>query len=418
MRINREEKKEVQEAKTQYSSPYVISLRGTIGYYLPWIPESAHDVETYYEILETDAAIKHALNLMALMSAGEYFQIKSNDVRLNKIMMKALLCIKRFTHARKSMVEKSMLYGLSVQRKYWKKIVWPEFPGMVWEVPVKLKEVDKRRLRIERSMQDRTNLRWTMWSLKEDKYVVLEDKAIVQNASISMQDFIWVWYTEEESSPYYQGLGEVLYTLGYIKSKVLQYWADLAEQFGRPILIATIDAARSAVNLAGSAGISMNDYGAIVNNWLDILENMRARNVAVKPDHDKLEVHEAGSIGNNILQQLLEYVDSKIQLLILGAELTTIAPSVGSYALGQIHRGATNSVVMYNRSSVDEEITRDLLYEIYLRNRQNFYSLGIRWPGFGSIQFSSMSRPDEASPGDIGGFQMDMGEFPADMRGQ
>jgi len=67
-----------------------------------------------------------------------------------------------------------------------------------------------------------------------------------------------------------------------------------------------------------------------------------------KPDHDKLEVHEAGSIGNNILQQLLEYVDSKIQLLILGAELTTIAPSVGSYALGQIHRGQQIHKENYN----------------------------------------------------------------------
>lgn len=385
----------VKDAQIQYISQYVGDLRSIIGYYIGWIYEAHHDVEDFYKIMENDAALKHALHLLSLMVAGEYWEISGPNKKLNKIMARGLSYIERFTHARKTMLEKSVLYGLSVQKKYWKKVTWPEYPGMVWEVPYRLKEVDRRRMRIERDLNDKTNLWWTIWDPKFDRYIILEDRADEPEAVAAVQDYVWKLHEEEESEPYGKGMGTVLYQLAYIKHKIIQYWADLAEHWGRPLMIATINSARVAINAAVNGGAGMQDSSTAVNNWLDLMENMRARHVAVKPDHDSLDIHEAGTTGNNIIKELVDYIDNKFQLIILGAELTTIAPSVGSYALGQIHKGATNSIVMYNRNGIEEIIERDLLRDFFLRNKQNFYRLGLKWPGPNGVKFEIKVKQEE-----------------------
>jgi len=386
----------VQNARMQHISQYVGDLRSTIGYYTGWIPEDTyHDVEKYYDILESDAAIWHAINLISLMAAGEYYQVAGQNLKFNKIVMRGLSYIERFTHARKSMAARSLLYGLSVQKKYWKKVTWPEFPGMTWNVPYRLAEVDKRRLRIERDLEDKTKLYWTIWCPVVDQYLILEDRAETPTASLAVQDFVWYWYTDDEQSPYYKGMGETLYSLAYMKQRVLQYWAELSEHFGRPIMIATIDAARAAVDAATSGGAGVQDASTIVSNWISLLENMRSRHVAVKPNHDSIDVIEGGSVGQNILQQLIEYLDNKIQLLILGAELTTMAPGVGSYALGQVHKSATDSIVLYNRQNIEEIIERDLIYDFYLRNKYNFQRLGLKWMGPSGCKFNIAVKQEE-----------------------
>ncbi len=379
-------------AKLQYISKYVGDLRNLIGYYTGYVSETYHDVEEYYNIIEQDPAIRHALFLLSLMTAGDQWEIETKDKKLKKIMTMLLSNVERFTHARCSMVEKSVLYGLSIQKKYWKrKKIW----GVWWEVPSKLVEVDRRRLRIERDLEDRTKTYWTMWCPYVDQYVILDDRREIPDASLAVQDFVWHWFEREEMSPYFKGMGETLYQLAYIKAKVIQYWADLSEHWGRPLMIATIDAARAAIDAASMGGSGVEDVNNIVSNWLDLLENMRARHVAVKPSHDQIEVHEGGSTGQNILQGLIEYIDKKIQLLLLGAELTTIAPSVGSYALGQIHRGATNSIVIYNRKALQETLERQLLYDIYHRNLENFRNLEIEWPGWGEISLKISLEQEE-----------------------
>lgn len=366
-------------AQTQYISQYVTDLRQITGYYLPWIPETSHDVEDFYDCIENDAAVKHAMHLLSLMVAGEYFEVSGPDKMWNQIAVKAFRHIIRFTHSRKSMISKSVLYGLAIQKKEWKKVTWDEFPGMSWEVPTRIKEVDRRRVRIERGFEDKNDLCYTIWCPKTDQYMKLEDRNINPVALNAVQDYLWVMHEFEEMSPYGRGIGEVLYPLIYIKRQVVQYWADLAEHWGQPMLVATIQAARAAVDAALKGGTGVKNASDIMDNWLDMLEKMRARHVAVKPDYDKLDIHEAGSTGQNILKELIDYIDKKIELLILGAELTTMAPSVGSYALGQLHKGATQSIVSYNRSNIEEVFERDLLYDFYLRNRYNFLALGLYW---------------------------------------
>lgn len=370
----------VKKARMQHISKYVTDLRHITGYYSGWVSETNNDLEQYCQILQNDAAIKHAMHLLALMSAGDTWAIEGPSVVFNMVAKKAFNSIERFAHVRKSLVEKSVLFGLAVQKKVWGKKVFREYGNLSWDVPIRLKEVDRRRMRIEReySTKDRNKVYMTVWSPKYDQYVILEDKRYIPDAEFALQDYLWMWHEFEELSPMYRGLGECLYTLAYIKQHALQYWADLAEHFGTPFIVASIDAAKAAYNMAVNSGGGAQNFQAIVDRWLDILENMKSRHVAVKPDHDALDIHEAGTMGNNILKELIDYVDDKIQLLILGSELVTQTSDVGSYATAKIHQGATTCLVVYSRNNVNELLSRDLLYDFYLRNRMNFCSLGLR----------------------------------------
>jgi len=386
--MKEETETEAKPADIQYISQYVTELRQKVGIYLPWIPEYSHDVEEFYTILENDAAVSHALNLVALMSSGEFFEIDCEDEDLSKIIIKGLSYIRRFGQARKSMVQKSVLYGLSVHRKYWKKVTWRAYPGMIWEVPSAILEVDRRRMRIERDTEDKNNIWWTIYDPQTDGYIKLEDKTVNPGAFLTNQDFIWTEYEREEMSPYLKGIGETLFSLVYLKNRSLQYWGDLTEKWGTPFVVGTINSAKATFNAAMNAGGGSQDATTLMNNFLEILENMRSRHVAVKSENDQIDIHEAGNSGQNIIQQLIDYVDNKIQLLILGAELTTIAPSVGSYALGQTHKGITHTITTYNKNIVEEELEQDLIKDFLIRNRHNLMALDIDFPEPGEYKLN------------------------------
>uniref|UniRef100_A0A6H1ZFX6 Portal protein n=1 Tax=viral metagenome TaxID=1070528 RepID=A0A6H1ZFX6_9ZZZZ len=389
-----EELKEKKPANIQFVTNYITELRQKIGLYLPFIPEQS-EAEDFFEIIENDAAVSHALNIVSLMSAGEFFELATQNEQLTKIIIKGLSYIRRFTHARKSMIQKAFLYGLSIQKKNWKKVVWRNFPGLVWEVPTSLLEVDVRRTRIERNVSDKTDIWWSIYDAETDRYIKIEDRNINPFAPVAIQDYIWTEYEREEMSPYKRGVGEILYLLVYIKNRAIQAWSELSEKWGQPFLVGQIKTAMLAYNAAAKAGSGMGDASEIMKNFVGILENMRARNVAVIPDHDAIKVHEHGNQGANILQQLIDYIDKKIQLLILGAELTTIAPSVGSYALGQAHKGITESIVNYNKAIVEEELERDLVQDFLIRNKYNLIALDIDFPEQGEIKLFLSDRRSE-----------------------
>jgi len=396
-------KLQVKPAKTQYVSQYVTDLRQITGYYLPWIPEFQHDSESFFDLMENDMEIARCVNLLALMTAGEYFEIKTKDSLFAKIITRGLSHIKNFIHVRKSMIQKMIIYGLTVQRKKWKKIKWEEFGNMIWEVPYEVVEVDRRRMRVERNIYEVSGRPtiyskpyWTIWDIETDQYVILEDKNKSPLAKHYTQQYMWLRYEYEETSPYGKGLGEIMYTLSYMKKSVLQQWAELGEKWGQPMLIATINAVKAAFNAATYGGGGMIDANKLMSTYLDILENMRSRHVACKSEDDKIEVHQAGATGENILHQLVTYIDQKIELLILGASLTTSTHGYGSYGQSQTHKSVTEAIVQYNQELLQEIITRDLIYEFYLRNRINMLALKIKWPGVAGIKFKiKVEREDQ-----------------------
>jgi len=368
-------------ARIQITSNYVSTLRSETGYYIGYIPNEFADqmgADGYSEIIRKDLEIKRCINLLSLMAAGESVKIETKNPKYKELAEFALSNVEDFLHARKSLIEKGVLFGLGIQRKYYEK---EKYHGLQWEVCTKMQEVDRRRMRIERDDEDKNKLYWTIWCPIRDAYIILEDRADNPKAApgCAVQDYSWYIHEHEETSPYFEGLGDALYNWAYIKSKVVQYWADLSESWAKPFLTIMVDAATAAFNAAlGSGSVTSTQR---VRDLLDTFEKARARHMAVIDKSDQIEFHEHGSAGNNIIRELLEYCDKAFNLLILGAELTTSTPSIGSYALGTVHKQSTDTIINYNRMRLcGGSIKKDLIYDFFYRNIPQVRALGLTIP--------------------------------------
>lgn len=379
-------------ARTQIIPTYVSTLRQVLGYYIGYINNvTADSAENWYEMIKNDTAVAHAMHFLSLVVAGEKVEIKTKDKILRKIIDFGLSEIKDFVHVRKSLTYSSVLFGLGVMEKQWKKMYWL---GLEWYVPCDIREVDRRRLRLEQYPDDKTRYYWTVWSPKYNAYVILEDRKTTPDAEYCVQDYIWFIHEYEEMLPYFRGFGEILFPLCYMKSKVVQYWADLCESWAKPFLTVMIDAAKASFNAALGAGLSTAQER--INEIFDAFEKARARHMVVMDSSDKMEYHERGSAGNNIIKDLLAYLDEKIQLLILGAQLTTQTDGSGSYALGQIHRGATQSIIQYNRIRLCETLVQELVMDFLWRNRLNLFVAGVeKFPKLHDIKLQIQVESEE-----------------------
>lgn len=378
-------------ARVQITPAYVADLRTLTGYYLGYIPNEYADqpsADSAYELIRNDPAIKHSMHLLSLMVAGEYHEIVAENPEYEQqawIARRALAHTQDLVKARKSLCEHSVLFGLGVQRKIYRHVELRGLPG-VWTVPDKIVEVDRRRMRIERDEDDKTRTYWTIWEQAIDKYVVIEDRNWTSGyRGPTVQDFIFYIHDYEETNPYFVGFGEVLYGLAYIKKKAMKYWADLAESWSKPMATWFIDSAKAAID--ASLGSGHPSHTQIIEKMHQIIENARARHSVVLDSSYKLEWSEHGSVGQNIISELIAYIDQKIQLLILGAQLTTQAIAGGSYALGQIHRGELQSIVQFNRLREEEVLERQFLYDFYEMNWQQLAMMGLEVPEPGDVKY-------------------------------
>jgi hypothetical protein len=379
------------KSRVQFLPAYIGDLRQKTGLYMGWIPNEYADQmseNNFHEVLMNDAAVAHASHLYSVWCGAEYWELNVADNPLLTLVTKqALDNIHDFSHARMSMVKSSTIMGLGVQKKYWE--ISELADGNYWAVPKALREVDRRRLRIERDPDNKAVCRWTMYRPDLDVngvcyYVLLEDRNETPNAELALQDFVWLVHEYEELNPYKRGLGNPLYPLVFLKSKLLQYWASLSESWSKPFLVAAIDMLKGSVDASISG---QYDSATRAKKLLEMFEASRARHTCVIDASDKVTLHEAGSVGNNIIKEFCEVIDSKIQLLLLGAELTTGATAQGSFALGQIHRGATQSLIVYGRSRLEEVIVRDVIFDFFWRNRVNFYRNGWKYPKVSDVKF-------------------------------
>lgn len=391
-------------ARYQIIPAYIGALRSKTGYYLGYVPNEYADqvtADNAYDMLKNDISINHPLHIHACMAGGEQWEIEAK-IPYKFILEKMLARIFDFVHARKSLIENGMLFGLGVQRKYYDKFKISECPGIEWIGISSIKEVDRRRLRLERNEDSgqfgvyRNEMYWTIWSPMGDQYICLEDRHDNPAASDGggLQDYIWYYHEQEEQSPYFRGLGQVLYPYAYIHKCGLQYWADLCESWSKPFIAIFTDLTKGTINALLSGDIKTAEEKARI--LLETCEGIRARHTAVLDKGDTFEVKEHGSTGNNIIKDLMDYCDDKIKLLFLGAELTTGTGSgVGSYALGNVHRQQTETLIMYSRSRLQEVLLRDIIYDLLYRNRINFYRLGFAAPEIGDIKFRIYTEAEE-----------------------
>lgn len=370
-------------ARMQFVSNYIGDLRSQIGLYIGYIPNEYADqpsADNFYTTIEMDKEIARCSHLLSLMAAGERIKIKHDNKILTRLVSNAFREINDFLHARKSLIEKSVVFGLGIQKKHYETVEWEDFPGMRWQVCTEMKEVDRRRLRIERDTNARNKQYWTIWQPQFDAYQVIEDRAENPNAPLALQDYAFLYHTTEELYPYFRGFGDVLYDLAAIKTNCMTYWGNLAESWSQPFLTIFANLMKGSFNASSGTGFPTENERK--NAILEESKKWRARHVAIFGDSsEKLEWNEHGNSGSNIIRELVEYCDKKIQLIFCGTELSTGAGGgQGSYALGAVHKQEFDTIIQYNRSRLCEVLAVDIAYDFLLRNRWNLYELGIRLP--------------------------------------
>ena len=368
-------------ARMQHVSTYVGLLRQKIGLYLGWTPETyANQVaeDNAYDMLKNDEVVASHLFLHSSHASQGKVVIKGPDTRLCTILNELVSKTQDLGHTKLSLLSNGMLFGLGVQLKRYAKGSIPFIKGLEWTYIKSTQEVDTRRLRIERDSENRSNLYWTIWKPDVDLYVRLWDRSENPDAlhGEGIQDYMWYIHEKEELNPYYRGLGVILYRLVYIRSKIIQYWADLCESWAKPFFTLSLNLAKGAISSIAMGDIKSAD--ARIKEWLSVLESARSRHAIVKDINDKMEILEHGSTGNNILREFLIYVDEKIQNIFLGASLTTgTGKGVGSYALGEVHQEQTHQLVAYSRERLREVLLRELVEDLVFQNSNTLQMLGI-----------------------------------------
>ena len=115
----------------------------------------------------------------------------------------------------------------------------------------------------------------------------------------------------------------------------------------------------------------------LINEWTSVLEDLRSRHVLVFDAADQVEMVKMDGQGWQMLSDIRGELKNTIFTLVLGANLTTAADSGGSFALAEIQENSTESLVQYDRETLEDTLTDDLLGCVWFKNHANLVELGV-----------------------------------------
>lgn len=232
-----------------------------------------------------------------------------------------------------------------------------------WWVPVRIEDVDKRFYRIvPRTEGDAITAQWERWDIVQQKFVPLTIEE-------SISTIKHVYNDDQNSLGYGQALREALGWVWYAKSNVAQESLTAVERYAGGILRAKVNGARDA-----QTGLPNTE---LIREWTNVLEKLRARHVLVHDAEDEVDVIQGNSSGSDVLDTMRAELRSMVFTLVLGANLTTGASEGGSFALAAVQENSTEALVQYDRETLEETLTDDLLGAIWYHNWPNICELGL-----------------------------------------
>jgi hypothetical protein len=272
--------------------------------------------------------------------------------------------IKHFTQARLNLA-RAFFSGARFARIHGatRTLVIGDGKPRTWWVPTRLEDLDKRMYRIVPTNDGETiSAHWERWDIARQTFV----PESLDDAAITIRH---VYQDDQATLGHGRALREALGWWWYAKEHVFQETLQAVERFAQGILMAKIDGVRDA-----DTGLPNTQ---LITEWRNVLEDLRARHVLVSDAADSVEHVSMNSEGWQLLHTVREELRSTIFTLILGANLTTSANEGGSYALAQIQENSTEALVQYDRETLEETLTDDLLGCVWFKNWANLAELGI-----------------------------------------
>jgi hypothetical protein len=208
-----------------------------------------------------------------------------------------------------------------------------------WLVPTRLEDLDKRMYRIVPTNDGETiSAHWERWNTARGEW-----------KSESMQDGVQtirhIYQDDQASLGHGRGLREALGWWWYTKMHVMQESVQAVEKYAQGILTAKIDGLAAA-----SADL---DNTQVRDEWIDTLEDMRARNIIVYDSRDEIAVINGNAEGWQLLDRMEEKLKNTITTLILGSPLPTTASGGGSFALAKVQENSTEALVNFDRELLE-----------------------------------------------------------------
>ena len=249
-----------------------------------------------------------------------------------------------------------------------------------WWVPIRLRDVDPRRVRYRPDYRTDENGDQTLsvitdlWNVTRNEYLPMENP----------EYFVKVKYygDEEGRLNYGQGILESLYFFWWVKGVIWKEGLQGLERWSQGIVIGKVDSFRE--------GSTTKQNETMRDELFTALRDMRSRNILITDKETDIDVKDGGMAGHQMVVTFLKYIDEKILSLVLGSSLPYGGgDSGGSYARAEVEENSSEALIQFDRTKLDEDLTHDLIGQVWRMNRANFAALGLadaNMPRFSSVQ--------------------------------
>ncbi len=234
-----------------------------------------------------------------------------------------------------------------------------------WWVPRRLEDLDKRMFRVVPKTDDATGkvtAHWEKWNVGRQRFEV-------QSVDDAVTTIRHVYQDDQAQLGYGKALREALGWVWYAKTHVFQEALQAVERFAQGILSAKVDGIRDAATGLPNA--------ELMEAWANVLEDLRSRHVIVYDSSDHIEHVQLNGEGWQLIERMLDRLKSMVFTLTMGANLTTAADDGGSYALAEIQENSTEALVQFDRQTLEETLTDDLIGCVWFMNHANLFELGL-----------------------------------------
>lgn len=370
-----------------YARALVMAYKSGIRIYDPSMAQAREpDIEAK---LLRDADIAMVVKLRQHMIAGQQWVIEpADDKPVNKeaakIMRSLVLKIRGFTQARHNLA-RAFLSGQRFASMEGAEMALPLGDGQVrtWNCVLRLRDHDKRRFRWAPDQEPAEG--HTFSTSLEVLSTRTGEWEPVRNPDWLIKH---TYDDSEEMLGYGRGLREALYWWWYAKENLFRESLQAAERFGQGIITAKIAGAKDANGMPNTE---------LVAAWKRALDAMRAAHIIVYDKDDEVEVVQMNGTGWQLMSTLREEMRDTIRALVLGANSTTNNEGRGgSQALASVQENSTESLVGYDRETLEETLTEDLIGYLWKANFHNLQEMGLggaEMPRF-KIKQERQSDPD------------------------
>ena len=356
-----------QDASATYTADLSAALRAPVVYDPSWSQRSDRWV---WEKIRRDANAAHAISYRCRLAAGlEYCLEPASDSDTDKeaaaICEELLGGIENFADARAelaSAIFRGSAYAFIEGARETRLVNGRE--GFWW-VPRRLVDFDRRRF--SRRRQPDGSIAWELYSLEREAWEPLGDR--------------FAWFVRhhfdltEASLGYGRGLLDSVFVASDLKARTLQLYADAGARAATGFVTLAIESMRGPDGRPNRGdGTSAED---VADAWAEAIRKHRGNNTLVHDKRDEVKVHSGFAESYNLLQSLITYCDNQVTKAVLGSILPTSGDGGGSFAMAVVQGNATESLVQSDRKRLGEDLTRDLIGQVWRLNWAQIVDAGL-----------------------------------------